>query len=231
MDVEQASGTAEVHDDQLIGDLLQGLRGAPADFAAVLHDEPGDGGSGVDSDGAVQDAAVAVGGQGPFRSPVVAWSTVGDGAHPGFQHRDRHLFRGVGEGGLEVAELLHARCGAFGDVVQIVPRSASSRSSLRSGDRATDGSRATNTEAVPIVELMEVERANRPMNWIIALRLFCTSCSVAIFRAGRSNPSPSMSTQTTIRHDWSSRVANAARRSLVATFSCRTVGFSSGARD
>jgi len=60
------------------------------------------------------------------------------------------------------------------------------------------GSLATNAAAVPMVEDAETERVNRPMNWIIGLRLFLMSCSAAIFSEGRSNPSPSMSTHTTI---------------------------------
>jgi hypothetical protein len=61
------------------------------------------------------------------------------------------------------------------------------------------GSLATNAAAVPIFEDSDIERVNRPMNWIIGLKLFLTSCNAAIFSDGRSNPSPSMSTQTTIR--------------------------------
>ena len=90
-------------------------------------------------------------------------------------------------------------------------QSASSRSRSRSGDKAMAGSRATNTDAVPIGVLAEV-RQNRPMNWIIGPRLFFTSCTAAILSWGRSNPSPSMSTQMTIRQLRSASAANAASR-------------------
>ena len=57
-------------------------------------------------------------------------------------------------------------------------QSASSRSRSRSGDNAIAGSRATNTDAVPIGVLAGV-RENRPINWIIGPRLFFASCSAA----------------------------------------------------
>ena len=53
------------------------------------------------------------------------------------------------------------------------------------------------TVAVP--RLLPVVRVNLPMNWKDVVIFLCISCIAQIFNWGRSNPSPSISTQTIIR--------------------------------
>jgi len=77
-------------------------------------------------------------------------------------------------------------------------QSGSSRRRNRIGESAWRGSWRTKTLALPIGSGDDV-LARRPMSCTIGLSDLCASWNAPTFRVGRSNPSPSMSTQTITR--------------------------------
>jgi hypothetical protein len=75
------------------------------------------------------------------------------------------------------------------------------------------------------------DRVNRPANWSVTASVFRMSWNAAIFNSGRSKPSPSMSTQTTIRDSPARiclRIVSRSRTDFMPV--CSSTGLNSGYR-
>jgi hypothetical protein len=118
VDVEDAAALVEIHDDQFVGHLVEGLDFAPSDLVAVLENEPGERPLTAEGDAPVEHVLRSIQVERGFGVPREDRGAVGDRAHLGFQRRSRDLIGAAGERGVEGGDVLRGLGRPGGDVAQ-----------------------------------------------------------------------------------------------------------------